>query len=101
MLASALPTCAISQGELLSRPTLQLDAIPALATLPSAAAKLLQLSRSTPGLTSALVGHKRREHVEANHEVAMEPRLTPKRFKLLHEDVVHALALAGATSTHR
>jgi len=79
------------QGELLRPGSASLEGIPALASLPAQAAKLLQVTRSTPGVTTALVGHKLREHVEANHKVSQEPRLGPARWMAVHEQVAGAL----------
>ncbi len=52
-----------------------------LAALPSAATMLLQLARSAPGVTTALVGHKAPAHVAQNTALARVPPLTPDEFE--------------------
>ena len=68
----AIASASILQGQLSRRlPTAVDEALPGLA---SAAARALQFVRSTPGVTAALVGMSRREHVEQNLAVAhVEP----------------------------
>ena len=43
----------------------------------------IQFVRSTPGVTCALVGMSRREHVEENMATAKVPPLTSKEFRAL------------------
>jgi len=68
----AIASASILQGQLSRRlPTAVDEALPGLA---SAAARALQFVRSTPGVTAALVGMSRREHVAQNLAVAcVEP----------------------------
>ncbi|KAL6755522.1 hypothetical protein V8C86DRAFT_2676453 [Haematococcus lacustris] len=56
-----------------------LDSVLELRSFRSTAAKLLQHARSTPGLITTLVGHKRREHVEDNLRLSYSPCLTPQQ----------------------
>ena len=53
---------------------------PAPAATDDAGAASLHLARSAPGLATALVGHKRRSHVDANLAVLREPPLSPAAF---------------------
>jgi aryl-alcohol dehydrogenase-like predicted oxidoreductase len=50
---------------------------------PTAAQRALQFTRSAPGLTTALVGMSRVEHVEENLAVAARPPLSPAAFASL------------------
>ncbi len=78
---SSDPTCSfqvdvfasgpLMEGQLLAKATGAFDGVKELADLPTTAGKMLQLTRSTPGLLSTLVGHKAREHVEDNLHVGM------------------------------
>ncbi len=56
-------------------------------TLPSAGAKLVQLVRSTPLLTTTLVGHKAAEHVVANVALAKAAPLRPGPWRRTHREV--------------
>ncbi|PYV13665.1 MAG: aldo/keto reductase [Acidobacteria bacterium] len=47
------------------------------------AQRSLQFVRSTPGITSALVGMSRREHVEENLAAARVPRLTREEYRAI------------------
>jgi aryl-alcohol dehydrogenase-like predicted oxidoreductase len=47
------------------------------------AQRAIQFVRSTPGITTALVGMSRREHVEENSTVASVEPLSPERFEQL------------------
>ena len=47
------------------------------------AQRLIQLTRSTPGIAVALVGMGRREHVRENLGVAAVPPLTPVEYRNL------------------
>lgn len=86
----------MEQGELLhSHPGL-LDGIFALQGHPSPAAKLLQFARSVPGVAGILVGHKSRDHVEANLAVSKVPRLGEKAFDLVRAQVAAAVRRAAA-----
>lgn len=44
-------------------------------------ARLLHLARSTPGLATALVGHKTPAHVRANLDLLKHPPLSPQNFQ--------------------
>jgi aryl-alcohol dehydrogenase-like predicted oxidoreductase len=69
---AVVASAAILQGQLSRRlPQALADALPGLTT---SAQRALQFVRSTPGITAALVGMARREHVAENLEVA---RLAP------------------------
>lgn len=62
---------------------------------PSGAAKLLQFARSVPGVAGVLVGHKAREHAEANVAVSKTPRLGDEVFDLVRLQVAGAMARAA------
>jgi predicted aldo/keto reductase-like oxidoreductase len=47
------------------------------------AQRALQFARSTPGVTSALVGMKRKEHVEENLKVAAVPPASREKLESL------------------
>jgi aryl-alcohol dehydrogenase-like predicted oxidoreductase len=65
---AVIASASILQGELSRRlPQRVEDAFPGLAT---PAQRALQFARSTPGVTSALVGMSQRAHVEENMAVA-------------------------------
>ena len=65
---AVLASASILQGQLSRRlPQAMTDAFPGLRT---SAQRALQFVRSTPGITAALVGMSRREHVAENLEVA-------------------------------
>jgi len=49
------------------------------------AQRAIQFVRSSPGVTAALVGMKRKEHVEENLKVAGVPIVTPEKLKQLLE----------------
>jgi aryl-alcohol dehydrogenase-like predicted oxidoreductase len=51
--------------------------------LPTNAQRALQFVRSTPGVTTALVGMKRKEHVEENLKVAAVPPASASRLESL------------------
>ena len=44
------------------------------------APKLLQMARSTPLVTAAIVGHKKASHVQANLEVGKSPIISPAEW---------------------
>jgi aryl-alcohol dehydrogenase-like predicted oxidoreductase len=68
---AAIASAAILQGQLSRRlPQALTDAFPALET---SAQRALQFARSTRGVTAALVGMSRREHVAENLAVARTP----------------------------
>ena len=52
----------------------------ALKDLPSQGTKLLQLARSTPFLTSTLIGHKSKDNVIANLQLSSVDPLTREDF---------------------
>lgn len=86
----------LGEGELLPVATGALDAILALESMPSTAAKLLQLARSTPGIASTLVGQKTREHVEANARVARARQLSAEVHAVARAQVAAALRREAA-----
>ncbi|HJT86286.1 MAG TPA: aldo/keto reductase [Bryobacteraceae bacterium] len=51
----------------------------------SEAQRAIQFTRSTPGITVALVGMGRREHVEQNLKVARVPPATPQEYARLYQ----------------
>ena len=57
-------------------------AIPGLAT---SAQRAIQFVRSTPGVTTALVGIKQRSHVEENMALSQQPLLPPERLAALFD----------------
>ncbi|PRW56126.1 aldo keto reductase [Chlorella sorokiniana] len=58
-----------------------LAAVPALQRVQGTAPRLLQFARSTPGLLTALVGHKAPEHVQQNCVLSREPPLSGAEFR--------------------
>ena len=84
-----------SQGELLRAHPGLLDGVFSLGDQGSGAAKLLQFARSVPGVAGVLVGHKLREHVEANSAVARTLRLGDEVFGLVRAQVAGALKRAA------
>jgi aryl-alcohol dehydrogenase-like predicted oxidoreductase len=56
-----------------------------LGSLSTDAQRAIQFVRSTPGITTALVGMSRREHVDENSAVASVPSLTPDEFEHVFE----------------
>jgi aryl-alcohol dehydrogenase-like predicted oxidoreductase len=56
--------------------------LPGLAT---DAQRAIQFTRSTPGITVALVGMSRVAHVEENLRLALVPPLTPENYRAFHE----------------
>jgi len=50
---------------------------------PTDAQSALQFTRSAPGLTTALVGMSRPQHVEENLALAARPPLDPEEFAAL------------------
>jgi aryl-alcohol dehydrogenase-like predicted oxidoreductase len=64
-------------------PSLVAETIPGLST---DAQRALQFARSTPGVTAALVGMKRKEHVEENLKVAAVPPVSKETLKSLFLD---------------
>ena len=51
------------------------------AASPDPVTRQLHVTRSTPGLTTALVGHKTPEHVDANLALLTVPPLSPEQFR--------------------
>ncbi|MEZ0368514.1 MAG: aldo/keto reductase, partial [Candidatus Sericytochromatia bacterium] len=71
----------IQQGQLAKNlPAWVQDAIPDLA---SDAQRALQFTRSVPGVTTALVGMGRPEHVEENLGLGLRPSLEPRQLQEL------------------
>ena len=66
---------------------MQLNLLPtvqqAIAGLPNDAARALQFARSAPGVTTALVGMSKGEHVRANLELANLPPMADDEFGIL------------------
>jgi len=58
-----------------------LEAVPSLEQIAGTAPRLLQFARSTPGLLTALVGHKAPEHVQQNCALSGEPPLSDAEFR--------------------
>ena len=52
-------------------------------SMPSFAAQLLQLARSTPLLVSTLVGHKAQDHVRENVEIIKDATMMAESFQEL------------------
>jgi aryl-alcohol dehydrogenase-like predicted oxidoreductase len=50
------------------------------------AQRAIQFVRSSPGVTAALVGMKRKAHVEENLKVAKVPPVSPEKLKLLFSE---------------
>ena len=68
---AVLASASMLQGQLSRRlPQALTDAFPRLRT---SAQRAIQFTRSTPGITAALVGMSRREHVAENLEVGRTP----------------------------
>lgn len=80
--AQALGLTAVASASLLQQ---QLTTLPAslarrIPNLSTSAQRALQFVRSTPGLTTALVGMKQMAHVEDNLALAQQPLLTPEQL---------------------
>ncbi|PNH09965.1 hypothetical protein TSOC_003375 [Tetrabaena socialis] len=84
----------LGEGGLLGRLTSRLDDVVQLRAQATTAQKLLQLARSTPGgaMASALVGHKTREFVVANCELAKADPLQEVDFRRAMATVSNILA---------
>ena len=79
---SVMISASLLQRQLARLPA-SLDArIPGLAT---AAQRAIQFVRSTPGVTTALVGMKDRVHVEENLALAQHPLLTAEQVSHLFD----------------
>lgn len=70
----------LGEGALVKELLGQLDGVKELVNLPLTSMKLLQVSRSAPGLLSSLVGHKTKEYVLSNMDVTLVPPLATKVF---------------------
>ncbi|KXZ45433.1 hypothetical protein GPECTOR_54g173 [Gonium pectorale] len=79
----------LGEGDLLKRLTSRLDAVVQLRAATTSAQKLLQLARSTPGrsMVAALVGHKTREFVVSNSQLARVEPLAEVDFRAAMESV--------------
>ncbi len=78
---SVMSSASIFQGRVAQGlPESLVEALGSLATDAQAA---IQFVRSAPGITTALVGMSRREHVEENLQLAGIPPLTPEQFMKL------------------
>ena len=79
---SVMASAALLQGRLLRLPQGVEAYIPGPFT---AAQRAVQFARSAPGVTTALVGMMRRQHVEENLAVARRPLLGPDRLRELFQ----------------
>ncbi len=75
---TVMASASLLQGQLSRRLPAQLSQ--ALAGLDTDAQRAIQFVRSTPGITSALVGMKDLAHVEENLSLARVPPLAPEEF---------------------
>ncbi|MEW5301279.1 MAG: hypothetical protein WDW36_004147 [Sanguina aurantia] len=69
------------EAELIHSLTGRLDDVLELQEQSTTAQKLLQIVRSTPGLTGTLVGHKARENVEGNVKLSKQEPLPAAKFE--------------------
>jgi aryl-alcohol dehydrogenase-like predicted oxidoreductase len=72
---SVMISASLLQSRLASLPKGLEERIPGLST---SAQRAIQFVRSTPGVTAALVGMRRRDHTEENLALAAHPSLTPE-----------------------
>jgi aryl-alcohol dehydrogenase-like predicted oxidoreductase len=80
---AAVASGALMQGQVLSNmPDAVTELLPGLST---AAQRAIQFTRSTPGISVALVGMGRREHVEENIGVAQMPPATREQYLRLYQ----------------
>ena len=79
---SVVTSAALLQRRLTRLPASFESHIPGLATAPQRA---LQFARSTPGVTTALAGMSRRDHVEENLALARQPLLAEERIHRLFD----------------
>ena len=70
-----------------------INKVPELSSIADGPAKLLQLSRSTPMVIGAVVGHKRSEHVDSNIAVS---RVEPLSWEAFHRVQGNLAGLAKA-----
>ncbi|GAX79908.1 hypothetical protein CEUSTIGMA_g7348.t1 [Chlamydomonas eustigma] len=75
------------EGDIFPKALGALDGVLELSTQMNTAVKLLQLTRSVPGLVATLVGHKEREHVEENTSVLQYSILDGTEFASAHAAV--------------
>jgi aryl-alcohol dehydrogenase-like predicted oxidoreductase len=80
---TVLSSASIQQGRLTRGLPASLGVV--FAGLATDAQRAIQFARSTPGLTTALVGMKQLAHVEENLAVAAVPPATPEQFLRLFE----------------
>lgn len=94
-------SAALGQGELLSGFGIrgEVDGVLELHGLDTTAEKLLQVSRSTPGIQSVMVGHKVREYVESNVRVASVPMLSQQDWRFAVHGVGQAVSRAAVRQT--
>lgn len=81
---TVMASATIMQGQLVGR--LPASIGEALSGLTSDAQRAIQFTRSTPGITTALVGMKSLEHVEHNLETAKVPPATMEQFHKLFRE---------------
>jgi len=81
---TVMASAAILQGQLASR--LPASIGEALSGLTSDAQRAIQFTRSTPGITTALVGMKSTAHVEENLALAAIPPASIEQFKQLFQE---------------
>jgi len=81
---TVMASATIMQGQLAGR--LPASIGEALSGLTSDAQRAIQFTRSTPGITTALVGMKSVEHVEHNLETAKVPPATLEQFQKLFRE---------------
>ncbi|HEX3877746.1 MAG TPA: aldo/keto reductase [Bryobacteraceae bacterium] len=80
---AAVASGALMQGQVLSNmPDAVTELLPGLST---AAQRAIQFTRSTPGISVALVGMGRREHVEENIGVAQTPPAAREQYLRLYQ----------------
>ncbi len=79
---SVVASASLLQGRLTRLPAKLEAAIPNVGT---SAQRALQFVRSTPGVTTALAGMQRRQHVEENLQLARQPLLPLERLRSLFD----------------
>ncbi len=80
---AAVASGTLMQGQMLSQmPEAVTDLLPGLC---SDAQRAIQFTRSTPGISSALVGMSQREHVMENLGVALVPPATREQYARLYQ----------------
>lgn len=86
------------QAQLVQSLTGQLDGFVDLLSIANSGSKLLQVARSTPQVSTVLVGHKAKEHVIANVALTQLPPLAAERWGQLSNDVAGLLRRVRATA---